>query len=224
MGCTIGTQDELEQKRPAVKAVAATNTSNSALPGRVDSMSMLARIAGTVRDNPGIVSRTTNLVTAVAVARSAVAAQEQKARRMMMDTEEDTSTEASSSEHQPPVKKARAKTKLRPGLTGKKNVRHFVQHDYTDHAHEVPLLGESPTGPLGGENMPFPFKLYDTLMRIDADGYSDIMSWLPHGRSFKIHDLDGFNDLILPMYFRHSKKSSLLRQLNLYGFRRYVRF
>jgi len=68
--------------------------------------------------------------------------------------------------------------------------------------------------------MAFPFKMHDTLTRIDADGYSDIMSWMPHGRSFKIHDLDGFQDHILPLYFRHSKKSSLLRQLNLYGFRR----
>jgi hypothetical protein len=43
---------------------------------------------------------------------------------------------------------------------------------------------------------------------------------MPHGRSFKIHDLDGFHEHILPVYFRHTKKSSLLRQLNLYGFRR----
>jgi hypothetical protein len=215
----LATQDAIEEKKLEVKPVAASP--NSALPGRVDSMSMLARIAGTVRDNPSIVSSHTNLATAVAVARRAVAAQEQKARRLMMDTEEDTSTETSSGERlRSPAKKARPKAKLRPGLTGKKNVRHFVQHDYTDHAHEVPLPGESTTGPLGGENMPFPFKLYDTLTRIDADGYSDIMSWLPHGRSFKIHDLDGFNDHILPMYFKHSKKSSLLRQLNLYGFRR----
>lgn len=223
----------LEQKKPAAK-VAALPSSNTA-NGRVDSMSMLARISSAVMDNPNIVSGTGNdrLATAVAAVRAAHA---NDGRKYSLDltatgTEEDTSTSASSSQgdRSPTSRKRRAgsspKPKLRPGLTGKKNPRQFVQHNYHDHAHDVPLPGESPTGPLGsGDNIAFPFKMHDILTRIDAEGYSDIMSWLPHGRSFKIHDQDGFEEHILPLYFRHSKKSSLLRQLNLYGFRRYDSF
>ena len=223
--------EEVEQKNPPVKGVA--QPSNNTSPGRVDSMSMLARISSAVMDNPNIVSGTGSDHFAAAVA-AVRGMNSTDGRKYSLDltatgTEEDTSTSASSSQgdRSPTNRKRRAdslpKPKLRPGLTGKKNPRQFVQHNYHDHAHDVPLPGESATGPLGGgDNIAFPFKMHDILTRIDAEGYSDIMSWMPHGRSFKIHDQDGFEEHILPLYFRHSKKSSLLRQLNLYGFRRYV--
>lgn len=217
---------EVEQKKPPAKLAATAKTASDA-PGRVDSMSMLARISSAVRDNPDLVTGSDHFVAAVAAVENC------QDRKLSMDltVEGDTSTGGSSrgSDQYRQQRKRSApstrsdsspKSKLRPGLTTKKNTRQFVQHDYHDHANEMPLPGESPTGPLDVENVAFPYKMHDTLTRIEADGYGDIMSWLPHGRSFKIHDLDGFHETVLPMYFRHSKKSSLLRQLNLYGFRR----
>ena len=227
------TNQEPEQRKLPAQSVEATST-----PGRVDSsMDILAHISSAVRenpdivschipfaataaarDNPGIVSGRTSFDAAISAARIAEAAEEHS-HKDLAASEEDTSTEASSQgEHdqeQQQSTESPPKPKLRPGLTGKKNTRRFVEHNYHDHAHDKPLPGENAYGPIGGDNMAFPFKMHDTLTRIDADGYSDIMSWMPHGRSFKIHDLDGFHDHILPMYFRHSKKSSLLRQLNL---------
>jgi HSF-type DNA-binding len=44
---------------------------------------------------------------------------------------------------------------------------------------------------------------------------------MPHGRSFKIHKQLEFAEIILPRYFVMTKKSSFLRQLNLYGFNRF---
>jgi hypothetical protein len=38
------------------------------------------------------------------------------------------------------------------------------------------------------------------------------------GKSFRIHNSALFSTAILPKYFRHSKLTSLQRQLNLYGF------
>jgi len=36
----------------------------------------------------------------------------------------------------------------------------------------------------------FPTKLFKVLQHSDAGGYSSIISWLPHGRAFKIHNID----------------------------------
>jgi len=44
---------------------------------------------------------------------------------------------------------------------------------------------------------------------------------MPHGRSFKIFKQREFSEIILPRYFVMTKKSSFLRQLNLYGFNRF---
>jgi hypothetical protein len=46
----------------------------------------------------------------------------------------------------------------------------------------------------------FPLKLHETLTQIEKDGYDDIIGWLPHGRSFKIHKQKEFTDIILPRY------------------------
>lgn len=114
--------------------------------------------------------------------------------------------------------------KLPPGTTPKNNKRLFVKHEYTDMSSERPLPGEEH---LGGTlwrprtlNGAFPLKLHEILTEIEKDGYSDIIGWLPHGRSFKIFDHDRFCEIVLPNYFVMTKKSSFLRQLNLYGFNR----
>jgi len=51
--------------------------------------------------------------------------------------------------------------------------------------------------------------------------HSRNLGWMPHGRSFKIHKQKEFAEIILPRYFVMTKKSSFLRQLNLYGFNRF---
>lgn len=198
-------------------------------PARVDSMSMLARISSAVRDNPSIVTGegtapTTGIAAAVA---AAVAVKQAEERKNSMDSSSSMEAEvehrlpprkrSASSQEPPPSSGESSPTakyqKRRPGLTPKKNTRQFVQHNYHDHANDIPIPGESATGPLDVDNVAFPYKMHDTLTRIESDGYGDVMSWMPHGRSFKIHNLDVFNETILPLYFRHSKKSSLLRQV-----------
>lgn len=117
--------------------------------------------------------------------------------------------------------------KLPPGKTPKNHERLFVKHEYRDFSHEVPMVGElSLVGPNALErtpNAPFPLKLHEILAQIEKNGHDHIMGWLPHGRSFKIHDHQEFVDIILPNYFVMNKKSSFLRQLNLYGFHRLSR-
>jgi hypothetical protein len=69
---------------------------------------------------------------------------------------------------------------------------------------------------------PFPFRLHAILKEVSdgVEGYDQIMTWLPHGRSFAILKHELFISEIMPKYFKQSKIASFQRQLNLYGFRR----
>ncbi|CAJ1946054.1 unnamed protein product [Cylindrotheca closterium] len=115
--------------------------------------------------------------------------------------------------------------KLPPGVTTKNNRRLFVKHSYRDHSSEKPLPEEKDLTGVGSStrtpNAAFPLKLHETLTQIENDGHDDIIGWMPHGRSFKIHKQKEFAEIILPRYFVMTKKSSFLRQLNLYGFNRF---
>ena len=75
---------------------------------------------------------------------------------------------------------------------------------------------------LGGSLETFPMKLYRMLAVIEDLGYSTIISWKAHGRAFQVNDVDQFVKLILPKFFRQSKITSFQRQLNLYGFKRFL--
>eukprot|EP00980_Cylindrotheca_fusiformis_P000341 scaffold91_cov127-Cylindrotheca_fusiformis.AAC.1 len=116
--------------------------------------------------------------------------------------------------------------KLPPGVTTKNNRRLFVKHTYRDHSSEKPQPEEQDLVVLGTSsnrtpNAAFPLKLHETLSQIESDGHGDIIGWMPHGRSFKIHKQKEFAEIVLPRYFVMTKKSSFLRQLNLYGFNRF---
>jgi hypothetical protein len=67
----------------------------------------------------------------------------------------------------------------------------------------------------------FPLQLYDVLTKADEDpSLKSIVSWLPDGRSFRVHNekrMDG----VLQQYFKGIKISSFTRQLQIYGFARY---
>jgi len=64
----------------------------------------------------------------------------------------------------------------------------------------------------------FPHKMYDLLEDVERKSLDDIVSWLPDGKSFKIHSQIGFEQSIMPLYFSGmSSYKSFRRQLNLYG-------
>jgi hypothetical protein len=63
----------------------------------------------------------------------------------------------------------------------------------------------------------FPAKMIDILSRPEL---AHIISWMPHGRSWKVHKPKEFQVNVIPTYFEHSKLSSFIRQANGWGFRR----
>lgn len=68
----------------------------------------------------------------------------------------------------------------------------------------------------------FPVKLYLILERSEIDGYSSIINWTSHGRSFKIYSQNLFLKKIMPRFFFQTQMSSFVRQLSTYGFHKIV--
>jgi len=119
----------------------------------------------------------------------------------------------SQEEPRAPVRRSRAP--LKPGLTAKGEIRHFVRHQYHDHANDpVEIESSLESSPLDS----FPIKLFKMLSEVEILGMSDIVSWYPHGRAFGIHKRKTFAEHIMPKYFSQTKLTSFQRQLNLYGF------
>ena len=121
---------------------------------------------------------------------------------------------------QPKPKRRRKPQK--PGKTAKQNDRHFVVHNYHDHAHDEDhetdddQQEEGQHRGKGGVAISFPLKLHAVLDQVEADGLASIISWRPHGRCFLIHKPKEFVDNVMPNYFRQTKLTSFQRQLNLY--------
>lgn len=69
-----------------------------------------------------------------------------------------------------------------------------------------------------GSKERFPAKLYRMIFEMDKEGRSDVISFLPHGKAFAIHQEDVFIAEVLPRYFTNCQLPSFQKQLNLYGF------
>lgn len=55
---------------------------------------------------------------------------------------------------------------------------------------------------------PFPWKLHEILEDIKEKGLDWIVAWRSDGKAFQVIDQDNFQDIILPMYFRHNRYKS----------------
>jgi len=87
---------------------------------------------------------------------------------------------------------------------------------YADYSTEKDPDSLQPLTPPG--RVPnFPAKMHSILSRPELH---DIVSWLPHGRSWRILKPREFEIKVIPTYFEHSKFSSFIRQANGWGFRR----
>mmetsp|Transcript_21308 Transcript_21308/g.43341 ORF Transcript_21308/g.43341 Transcript_21308/m.43341 type:complete len:249 (+) Transcript_21308:198-944(+) len=63
----------------------------------------------------------------------------------------------------------------------------------------------------------FPMKLYDILCNPE---FHHAISWMPHGRSWKVLNKDFFMEEICPQYFAQTRYESFIRQVNGWGFKR----
>ncbi len=68
------------------------------------------------------------------------------------------------------------------------------------------------------EEEQFPIKLHRILNEAEVKGFSDFISWMPDGRSFKILDKIGLEEVVMPHYFSSCQFKSFQRSLNMWGF------
>lgn len=95
-----------------------------------------------------------------------------------------------------------------------KKPRTIMNHSYRDFS-KVPADCKDEI-PDDIANMTFPQKVHHILSQPE---YSDFVSWMPHGRSFKTHLPKVFEQTVCKKYFGHCRYSSFLRQLANYGFK-----
>lgn len=95
----------------------------------------------------------------------------------------------------------------------------YVDHTYRDYSRYVEEGGELIKHKKCGNN--FPARLHRMLSDAAAlDQYSDIITWMPHGRAWKILDRNRLVSEVLPKYYVCKKYESFGRQLNGWGFKR----
>jgi hypothetical protein len=71
----------------------------------------------------------------------------------------------------------------------------------------------------GKKEPPFPLKLQQILSNPE---FQEFICWNPHGRSWRILKPALFEQVVIPLYFRHAKYASFMRQVNGWGFKRIV--
>jgi HSF-type DNA-binding len=63
-----------------------------------------------------------------------------------------------------------------------------------------------------GHTVLFPWKLHEMLTCAENEGKDDVVSWLPDGAAFKVHNVTDFVSKMLPSYFKQTKYKSFQRQ------------
>lgn len=89
----------------------------------------------------------------------------------------------------------------------------FYYKDYSTKPDPDSLTPLTPPGRVPN----FPAKMHAILARSDL---ADVITWMPHGRSWKVLKPREFEVRVIPVYFEHAKFSSFIRQANGWGFRR----
>ena len=91
----------------------------------------------------------------------------------------------------------------------------YVDHTYRDFSNYIKEGNRIEKHKKCDRN--FPALLHTILSN---DQYSHIISWMPHGRAWKIHDKDLLMEEVVPEFFGQSKYASFARQLSGWGFKR----
>ena len=69
-------------------------------------------------------------------------------------------------------------------------------------------------------SLPFPFALHNMLHVAEEEGKTSVVSWLPHGKGFRVNNKEVFVATMMTSHFKQTKFKSFQRQLNLWGFTR----
>ena len=91
----------------------------------------------------------------------------------------------------------------------------LIDHAYTDNStYRIANTSDSNRDHCSMDN--FPRKLHHILSRPD---YQHIISWMPHGRAWKIWNKELLVSVVCKEQFKHEKFESFNRQVNGWGFK-----
>ena len=100
----------------------------------------------------------------------------------------------------------------------------YVYRDYSDippdKDHDSVLEVLTSRAPSSTHNHRLPMKL-DAILSDPT--CSDIISWMPHGRAWRIHKPKEFVERVLTRYFDNCNYGSFIRLVNAWGFRRILK-
>jgi HSF-type DNA-binding len=108
---------------------------------------------------------------------------------------------------------------LSPSLEASRDSTVHSPYPYFHYEDFSQVQDNDPMMPLtsAGKVPNFPAKMHAILSRQDLQ---DVVSWMPHGRSWRVHKPREFEIRVIPVYFEHVKFSSFIRQANGWGFHR----
>lgn len=104
--------------------------------------------------------------------------------------------------------------------------RMYKYNDYANVEQDQDLGEQIPTAVVpssrgSGESsirvQKFPVKLYAILAQKE---FHDIITWMPHGRAWKVLKPSMFESLVMPLFFEYSNYHSFNRLVNAWSFRR----
>eukprot|EP00977_Amphora_coffeiformis_P025852 scaffold22481_cov115-Amphora_coffeaeformis.AAC.2 len=95
-----------------------------------------------------------------------------------------------------------------------KSGKGVMNHSYRDFSQVPPPKGYMPITNI--DEMTFAEKVHDILSRPE---FESAVSWMPHGRAFKVHVPKSFEVMVCRTYFGHQRYSSFLRDLNKHSFK-----
>ena len=82
---------------------------------------------------------------------------------------------------------------------------------------ELPPPSDKPPGSGGGAKTTYILQIHKMLEDSETERNTDIVSWLSHGRAFRVHNVDEFTKTIMPRYFK-ALFNSFCRWLRAWGF------
>jgi hypothetical protein len=116
--------------------------------------------------------------------------------------------------------------RLPPALRADPNTESYLYRDFANVTEKLDeaTADHEPDRPRSGNTarsiraQKFPLKLYAILARPEFD---NIITWMPHGRSWKVLKPNAFETLVMPLFFEYSNYHSFNRLVNAWSFRRF---
>lgn len=110
---------------------------------------------------------------------------------------------------------------------GKKTTTQINEYSYRNYSQVLPkslaMVSSGRVSPGGTNSMrvqKLPTKLSAML---SCKEFEHIISWMPHGRAWKIHNPHAFVEEVIPRFFDNTNYNSFIRLVNAWGFRRVMK-